>query len=218
MLALTKTKLAGAAVLAVILLAACSGPEPVAWEPSAAYPSFSPSSEPKAQTDSNQDATASAEATPSETPAPQFALATDSYPYDAYPMNSNGTALSGCSPGSSDGLPDGAWYGVVQEWGDDSISFDLACLYHPKSPEWAAYLDSLGPDEPQSEYPTTNDNPGLRTLPLAEGSVFWSADYKSLPDDSTVPYSEVQSGWDKSDYYVYVNDGEVTEVVKVYYP
>ncbi|WP_430867132.1 hypothetical protein [Demequina aurantiaca] len=218
MFARTKTRLAGAAVLAAILLAACSGPDQVEWEPSVAYPSFNPSSEPNASTDSDEDSTASAQPTPSETPVLQFALATDSFPYDAYPMNANGTALSGCSPGSSDSLPDGVWYGVVQEWGDDSISFDLACLYHPKSPEWAAYLDSLGPDEPQREYPTTNDNPGLRELPLAENSVFWSADYQSLPDDSAVPYSEVQSGWGTSDYYVYVNDGEVTEVVKVYYP
>jgi hypothetical protein len=218
MFARTKTRLAGAAVLAAILLAACSGPEQVEREPSAAYPSFNPSSEPNASTDSDEDLTATVEPTPSETPVPQFAVTMDSNPYDAYPMNANGTALSGCSPGSSDSLPDGVWYGVVKEWGDDSFSFDLACLYHRKSPEWAAYMDSLGPEEPQNEYPTSNDNAGLRELPLAQSAVFWSADYMSFPDGSAAPYSEVQSGWAKSDYYVYVNNGEVTEVVKVYYP
>lgn len=215
----TSVKWASGAVAAAVMLVACSGADPVSVGPSAVYPSFTASSEPTQETSATPDATGSAEPTPSDTAAtPRFVLATDSWPYDAYPMNADGTALSGCSPGSSDSVPDGVWYGVVRAWDADSISFDLACMYHPKSPQQTAYLDSLGPDEPQKGYATSNDNPALRTLPLADGAVFWSAGYKNYPGDSTAPYSEVRAKWGESDYYLYVNDGEVTEAVKVYYP
>lgn len=206
-----------AAVAVAVALAACASNDPVVAGPSAAYPSFNASAEPTP--DSVTGATASAEPTPSVTPAAQFALAMDVWPYDAYPMNDGGTALSGCAPGSADSLPDGVWYGWVREWSNESAVFDLACMYHPDSPEWSAFEEARAPDEPAIGYPTSNDNPATRTLAIASSAVQWDASYMSFPDDEPTPYVEALDNLTADhEYYLYVNDGRVTDIVPVYYP
>lgn len=198
---------------------------PVSTAPVPAYPSFDPSGEPS---ESTAGGAQSGEPTPSPSPdSVQRAFAPDNGKgaTDPQPMNADGTTLSGCSPASTTALEDGIWYGVVKKWGDDSISFDLACLYHQDSPEAAAlreaqekYFAGDGSDEFPDAYPTSNDNPGVRVLPLATDARFWVANEASDPDAVNPPYSQVREEWGASDYYVYVNGGEVTDVEGVYYP
>ena len=71
----------------------------------------------------------------------------------------------GCTPGNSDTLPDGEWFGFLVEAGEDDLEFDLACWFTGEDAELAAA--ARGEDEVPNDYLITNDNPALRTLPAA---------------------------------------------------
>ncbi len=64
----------------------------------------------------------------------------------------DGTAGSGCTP-DTDALPDGVWFGFIDDFTRTSITFDLVCLRF-------SYDDGF------EEWQVTNSNPRLRATPL----------------------------------------------------
>jgi hypothetical protein len=117
---------------------------------------------------------------------------------------------SGCSPGS-DTLPNGIWFGHIESASATSIQFDLICFA------------PVGPDE-DGVGRLTNDNPKLRTVPIAS-----SAKVHAIAPDGLwelQPYSswhldpgrEVfcppEGCWD---VWLYINDRAVTEIVQIWF-
>ncbi len=117
---------------------------------------------------------------------------------------------SGCSPGSST-LPDGIWWGYIEEASSSSISFDLACL------RWADESD----DDPATEdygWVIENSNPKVRAVPVdpdATVTCRW-VDCPPFP----YPYSEwIRDGrvphgdWGREGgLWLYINGGAITEI------
>lgn len=90
---------------------------------------------------------------------------------DAPAFGTSGPSGSGCTPGEGE-LPDGWWYGASvafdpAEGPAGAFTFDLACYFSGD----AAYAEGerLGV-EVNNDYLVTNDNPTLRTVPLAAGA------------------------------------------------
>jgi hypothetical protein len=75
---------------------------------------------------------------------------------------------SGCTPGSGT-LPDGWWYGLSVTANADhtEFTFDLACYYTGPIAETIAAGRG---DEVNNDYYVVNDNPTLRTVPVAAGA------------------------------------------------
>lgn len=98
-----------------------------------------------------------------------------------------GTALgSGCSPGT-DQLPDGVWFGWMDQAGQSSIDFDLACFY-------GARLEPAIQNE-SGRIRTLALDPSARVFPGGAGSISYDA---WVPSDDPV--------------WLFVNDREVTEI------
>jgi hypothetical protein len=73
---------------------------------------------------------------------------------------------SGCSPGS-DVLPDGYWFGLIDNMNEERLLFDLACMYTgPRASPADGTIDGV-------PYRVVNDNPALRSVPLAADARFF---------------------------------------------
>ena len=123
---------------------------------------------------------------------------------------SGGNLGSGCSPGSG-ALPDGVWFGKVVAWTDDTIDFDLYCATPP------------GPDD-EGPYVITNTNPAIRTVPVASDALVYPVvDGFSGPPQLYVawrgtPHPPAFCGEEGCWLmWLFVNDGEVTEIVQVWF-
>jgi len=126
--------------------------------------------------------------------------------------NANG---SGCAPGAGP-LPDGLWFGSVVGKGASSIDFDLACFFFGDIAYTEAAADG---DEAFNDYYVRNQNPAIRTVPVAPGatvynlddgsthfSAFTFADWTPHPLDLTIGY------------WLAVNGGVVTEIMEQFTP
>ena len=117
---------------------------------------------------------------------------------------------SGCSPGRTN-LPDGVWYGHIESATPSAVEFDLICFAPTPAGE-----DGVGR--------FTNSNPKLRTVPVSSSAMvyavapdgFWML--RPYPEwyldpfpEAFCPPGECWSVW------LYVNDGEVTEVVQLWF-
>ena len=135
---------------------------------------------------------------------------------------SDGAAGSGCSPGTET-LPDGVWFGSVVARDGSTIEFDLACFYFG---DLAYEKGAEAGVEVANDYFVSNENPGLRSVDIANDILVYEID-SSAPDTFvTVQFAD----WplDPSGYtacpgtfcivWLYVNDGEVTEMVEQYVP
>jgi hypothetical protein len=138
---------------------------------------------------------------------------------DAPAFSASGPSGSGCTPGGGD-LPDGWWYGVSvafdrADGAAGAYTFDLACYFAGD----AAYAEGerLGV-EVNNDHLVTNDNPALRTVPLAAGAtatcVELGAGVSEVPcDPAEVPDPEIPwAVWFR------VVDGEVDRLVEQYAP
>lgn len=118
---------------------------------------------------------------------------------------------SGCSPGS-DSLPDGIWFGHIESASSTAIRFDLIC-FAPLAPG----DDGVGT--------LTNSNPRLRTVPVAS-----TANVHAIAPDGHIgdlqPYSSWyldpgQEGFCPPEgcwsVWLYINGGEVTEIVQIWF-
>ena len=121
---------------------------------------------------------------------------------------------SGCSPGTST-LPDGIWFGDITSVSDTSFEFDLMCF--APLPPGSTEEDGIGD--------ITNTNPTLRTVPVDPASSVYVLDLATSWVQQ--PYStwHVDTGaingcpleW-CSEAWVYVNNGEATEIVVIWTP
>lgn len=134
------------------------------------------------------------------------------------PLDAHG---SGCAPGAGP-LPDGIWFGFATAWTTTSVEFDLACFYTGD----AATAEAAARGEespPPNDYIITNDNPTLRTVPVAADAVGWRLDLNN--ELSPAPFAdfiadpgEYQACFDFCLMWLYVNGGEVTEIVSQFVP
>jgi len=127
---------------------------------------------------------------------------------------------SGCTPGT-DVLPDGVWYGLVADFDDDGISFDLACWFSGDAA--AAAADEDGEESPPpNDYYVRNQNAQLRELGIdPDTPVLWylSGD----PSDSQQGiFSEWVDFLESQDFrlsiWVTISDGGVTEIEEQWVP
>ncbi|MDX1469153.1 MAG: hypothetical protein R3258_07405, partial [Acidimicrobiia bacterium] len=89
-----------------------------------------------------------------------------------------GVLGSGCTPGA-DTLPDGVWFGMVTDYSNDGITFDLAC--------WIA------DDNEPNGYRIENENPSLRSIAVAADAEVWRIDLDFEGGLApSIPYSD----WD----------------------
>lgn len=112
-------------------------------------------------------------------------------------LGSDGALGSGCSPGT-DRLPDGVWFGWLEDAGSSHVEFDLACLWPGRA-----------------EPAVSNDSSQIREVNVADGAVVyvdgspepyarWSPEETSVDNAPGLPES--------TPYWLFVNDGEVTEM------
>ncbi len=124
---------------------------------------------------------------------------------------SGGWSGSGCSPSGST-LPDGIWYGYARDLTASSISFDLACLRWVDDPDDDA-IEEGGWD-------IQNSNPKLRPVPVHPRARvtcdIWGCPAHPFPYTewmaSAPVFPESGSELRESGIWLYVNDGNVTEI------
>jgi len=94
---------------------------------------------------------------------------------------------SGCTPGPSDQLPDGHWFGFAVEVEDGAVDFDLACVWDRDE------LYEAGVIAENEVFPNDyvlNDNPLIRTLETAADGVA-----HMLGDDAEPVEMKLQTEW-----------------------
>ncbi len=145
------------------------------------------------------------------------------FPPDPLP-GSDGANGSGCNPGEGP-LPDGVWVGLVGDHDADGFEFDLACFYFGDIAEEKAAEE--GGEAPGGFY-ISNQNPALRRIDLDRATpVQWlvappNADlhFETLPyadwHDDPTGYSNCPG--DFCLVWLYVEEGQVTEIVEQYVP
>jgi hypothetical protein len=117
---------------------------------------------------------------------------------------------SGCSP-NSDMLPNGIWFGRIEQASAESVEFDLMCF-------------GPSPGEPGNVVTVTNDSTRLRTVPVWDATLVhaigpdggWEpVPYSTwYPDPGREPYCPPEGCWD---VWLYVNDRMITEIVQIYF-
>jgi hypothetical protein len=118
---------------------------------------------------------------------------------------------SGCAPGEGD-LPDGWWYGRISAAPTTTLGLDLACFYVGAAAE--AEAASRG-DEVNNDYYVVNDNPTVRSLPVAAGAVAECVDLEPTLTMVACGPAEVAADWT---VWVRVVDGEVDRILEQYLP
>ena len=164
--------------------------------------------------------TTAAPTTTTTSGGPYVAGTPEIYPGAPLP-GSAGAGGSGCAPGAGQ-LPDGVWFGYVPTIGATSVDFDLACLYvgdiaYAKGAEDGVEVDN--------DYYIRNVNPTLRTVPVAASATVYEIDGSSI-GFLTVPFADwpvdpagyiaCPSNW--CGVWLFVNGGEVTEILEQYFP
>jgi hypothetical protein len=141
---------------ALLLLAACSG-EPTAETTETTAPTISASTTTPAPTTTTTTAPTTTTTTVATTTTTKDPTAPEG---------------SGCAPGT-DVLPDGTWYGGVRAFDEQTISFDLACLFIGEAATAAAEEDGEE-SPPPNDYYVRNENEEVRILAVdGETPVTW---------------------------------------------
>jgi len=134
---------------------------------------------------------------------------------------SAGAGGSGCAPGTGQ-LPDGVWFGYVHATGATSIDFDLACLYVGDIAVAKGAEDGV---EVDIDYYIRNNNPALRTVPVATAGTVYEIEATTI-DFLTVAFADwpvdpagyIACPSDWCGVWLFVNGGEVTEILEQYFP
>lgn len=137
-----RSHLAHVGLIVVIALTACSTGEP------------SGTTLPSVTTTSQQPDT-----TP---PTTDSTTTTTSVSTTTTPPPSHEAEGSGCAPGT-DLLPDGDWYGVIADYSEQSVVFDLACFFTGEAAIKAAAEDGEE-SPPPNDYYVRNESDVLRDL------------------------------------------------------
>ncbi|MGD2059973.1 MAG: hypothetical protein PVF87_03840 [Acidimicrobiia bacterium] len=127
---------------------------------------------------------------------------------------------SGCTPGS-EVLPDGEWYGAISAFDDQTISFDLACLFTGEAAV-AASAEDGEESPPPNDYYVRNQNDEVRVLMVdADTPVTWytSGDPN---DEVTGTYAEWIAFLATQEFHlgvwVTIESGSVTEIAEWWVP
>lgn len=136
---------------------------------------------------------------------------------------SDSASGSGCTVGAG-ALPDGIWFGSAQDLTGSEVTLDLACFYVGEAAQAAAAEDGIT-DVP-NDYYIRNQSVVTRSVPVSPGAMAWT-----LGTDPTGGLQEVAySDWPPSgDSYtpcpgaycvvwLYVNQGQITEIMEQYLP
>jgi len=134
---------------------------------------------------------------------------------------SDGAGGSGCAPGAGP-LPDGVWFGYIGAIGPTSVDFDLACLYTGDIAIAKGAEDGV---EVDIDYYIRNNNPALRTVPVATGGIVYEIEATTI-DFLTVAFADwpvdpagfIACPSDWCGVWLFVNGGEVTEILEQYFP
>lgn len=118
---------------------------------------------------------------------------------------------SGCAPGG-DELPDGWWYGRLSGAPGGTLELDLACFY--VGPAAEAEAASRG-DEVENDYYVVNDNPAVRTVPVAEDATASCVQLEAELEMVDCAPGEVAGDWT---VWVRVADGAVDRIREQYLP
>lgn len=169
-------------------------------------------------TTTSEAATTTSEAT---TTTVSVHYATDPSLYPPESMSGDGASGSGCSPGGGS-LPAGVWFGYVTAANATSVQFDLACWYFG---EIAWDVAATYGDTAENDYYIVNQNPTLRSVPVTSGAIVHHIDAASIGHDP-ISYTEwllgppgyLECPFGYCPLWLYVNDGEVTEIVEQYVP
>jgi hypothetical protein len=146
------------AVLALALIAACSGPTAVETTTSTLAPVSTSTTAASTSTTATSPLTTST-STPATSPP---TTAPD-----------DGASGSGCTPGDAVTLPEGEWFGLVVSTSPTGIVFDLACWFTGEAAIDAAAEDGEE-SPPPNDYYVRNENPQTRSLAVsAEALVVW---------------------------------------------
>lgn len=113
-------------------------------------------------------------------------------------LGSRGELGSGCSPGTDD-LPDGIWFGWIDDVGLGGFDFDLACL-------WPGRLQPAA----------SNDAARVRSLPVADDAMVYLAGGETAHYDDwggvLTPVDNAPGLEGRLAFWVFVNEGVVTEI------
>lgn len=130
---------------------------------------------------------------------------------------------SGCTPGTTQ-LGDGVWFGYIDTADTTNIEFDLACWFTGDAAVQATAQDGVE-SPPPNDYYVRNENPQLRTIPVAAGAeVSWLPSTGDPSTQTTVPYADWLTGRAArgSDYqpgvWVTIAGGSVTFIEEQYVP
>lgn len=147
--------------------------------------------------------------------------ATDPSFYPPESMSGDDASGSGCSPGAGS-LPAGVWFGYVTAGNATSVQFDLACWYFG---EIAWDVAATYGDTAENDYYVVNQNRALRSVPVTTGAIVHHIDPVSIgldpipyPDWLLGPPGYLECPFGFCPLWLYVNDGEVTEIVEQYVP
>ena len=133
---------------------------------------------------------------------------------------------SGCKVSGTQ-LPDGVWFGYVNEWDKDGLSMDVACYYWGEAANAQAALKH---DEmPPNLFYVVNDQKSLTRVRVAEGAVAYriiQVPEAVRPEKTTYidmlsnqgGYMRCPSTTQECTVWVYINNGVATEVQMQYFP
>ena len=128
------------------------------------------------------------------------------HPFPPLP-GSDGWFGSGCAPGS-DALPDGIWWGYIEDLTPRSITFDLACL------RWIDDPNDDGIEE--GGWDIRNVNPKTRQVPVHPDAQamcdLWGCPPALFPYPDWMERAPVMPTMLDEGVWLYINDGVVTEV------
>lgn len=132
---------------------------------------------------------------------------------------------SGCNPGPGD-LPDGVWFGIVRELADTSVEFDLACWFGGEAANEAAAEDGETEIPVPNDYYIRNESDVLRTVPVVADAPTWiiptdpglGSESRAWTEWVADPIGYVPCPGQYCLAWLYVNDGQATEVVTQYTP
>lgn len=167
--------------------------------------------------------TTSATSTTTAPPGTSYAVGDDPQltPPDPLP-GSDGAAGSGCSPGAGQ-LPAGIWFGFLVVRNESNIEFDLACFYFGDI-AWEKAAEAG--EEANNDYWIVNQNPSLRTVPVAADADVWTIAGDATLGHQKLPYAQwtgAESTYtpcpgESCTVWLYVNDGAIDEILEQYLP
>ena len=129
---------------------------------------------------------------------------------------------SGCTPGTSTGLPDGEWFGYIESAAAGSLGFDLACWF-TGSPAARAAAEDGEESPPPNDYYVRNVNTTIRTLVVsADTGVTWMPNPGDPGSEEMVPYADWLAGRAGRSFqpgvWLTIEDGAVTYIREQYTP